>query len=171
MPYRGEAGLSGIKPDRHRGDPRSPWASWMRRDARKSFVARPGSLPVFSSRDSTGKSPRRCRDHREGTGTTRESVFITVPNRLTPVVPDVDYGNHESAWSPRFTRVHYGSLGLGTVDRGVALRKHPGRPRLTPGVRGGVRQRPEASRCIAGGTPVVTAGTGWFWRKYGWSRS
>ena len=38
--------------------------------------------------------------------------------------------------SPRFTRVHHGSLGLGTVDQGVALRKHPGRPRLAPGVRG-----------------------------------
>ena len=48
-----------------------------------------------------------------------------------------------------------GSLGLGTVDQGVALRKHPSRPRLAPGVRGWARQRPEASRYLAGGTPVV----------------
>ena len=73
--------------------------------------------------------------------------------------------------SPRVTRAHHGSLGLGTADQAVALRKHLDRPRLAPGVRGWVRQRPEASRCLAGGTPVVTAGTGWLWREYGWSRS
>ena len=50
--------------------------------------------------------------------------------------------------SPRFTRVHHGSLGLG-------------RPRSAPGVRGWARQRPEASRCLAGGTPVVTVGYGY----------
>ena len=75
------------------------------------------------------------------------------------MVPDVDYGDPGSA---RFTRVHHGSLGLATVDRGVALWKHPGRPRLAPGVRGWARQRPEASRFRAGDTyPVVTVGTGW----------
>ena len=37
----------------------------------KTFVAR----PVFLLRDSTGKAPGRYRDHREGIGTTRESVF------------------------------------------------------------------------------------------------
>ena len=73
--------------------------------------------------------------------------------------------------SPRFTGVHHGSLGLGTVDQGVALRKHPGRPRLALVVRGWAWQRPEASRCLAGGTPVVTVGTNWLRCAYGWSRS
>ena len=73
--------------------------------------------------------------------------------------------------SQRFTRAHHGSLGLGTADQGVALREHPGRPRLAPGLCGLARQRPEASRCLAGGTQVVTAGIGWLRREYGWSQS
>ena len=102
---------------------------------RSKKVLRPVPDPSRCFR--SGIAPGNPREGAGITGTTRESVSITVPNRLTPVVPDVDYGNHESAWSPRFTRVHYGALGLGTVDRGVALRKHLGRPRLTPGVRRG----------------------------------
>ena len=132
----------------------------------KTFVARPGSLLVFLLRDSTGKSPGRYRDHREGTETTRKSVFYYGTKPVDPGGP--------VCWlrpgSPRFARVHHGSLGLGTVDQGVALRKHPGRPRLAPVVRGWARQRPEASRWLAGGTPVVMVGIGW-WRKYGWSRT
>ena len=73
--------------------------------------------------------------------------------------------------SPRFPRVHHGSLGLGSFDQGVALREHSGRPRLAPGVCGWARQRLEASRCLAGGTSVVTVGTGWLRCEYRWSRS
>ena len=58
--------------------------------------------------------------------------------------------------SPRFTRVHHGSLGLGTVDQGVLLRQHSSRPRLAQGVRGWARQLSEASRCLADDTAVVT---------------
>ena len=40
----------------------------------------------------------------------------------------------------RFTRVHHSSLGFDLVDRGVALRKHPGRPRLESGCSAGQKR-------------------------------
>ena len=53
----------------------------------KTFVARPGSLPVFLLRDSTGKAPGRYRDHREGTVTTRKSVFYYGTKPVDPGGP------------------------------------------------------------------------------------
>ena len=57
------------------------------------------------------------------------------------MVSDVDYGYPGSA------RLDHGSLGLGTVGQGVALRKHTGRLRLAPGVRrwGSVQKHPVVS--------------------------
>ena len=57
-------GHPGIEPGRHRDDPGSPWASWMRRDARKKVLKFPWlgpdpPPPVFLLRDSTGKAPGR----------------------------------------------------------------------------------------------------------------
>ena len=116
--------------------------------------------PVFLLRDCTRKAPERYRDHWEGTGTTRESVFHYCAKPIDPGWPRwyrmlitviLDWPS-----SPRFTRVHHGSLGMGTVDQGVLLRQHSSRPRLAPRVHGWARQWPEASRCLAAGTPVVT---------------
>ena len=134
MTSRGEPGSPGIKSGRHREDSGSTWASWMRREARKKvlkkFVARLGYLPVFSLRDSTGKAPGWYRDHRGGTGTIRKNVFHY---GTKPVDPG---GSGCWLWWSWIGSVHHGSLGLGTVDQGVTLRKHPGRSRLAPGFRG-----------------------------------
>ena len=53
---------------------------------------------------------------------------------------------------PRFTRDHHGSLGLGTVNQGVALRKHPGRPRCLWVFAGG----PGSGQKHPDSAPVIT---------------
>ena len=112
----------------------------MPQDARKSFetfktfVVRPGSPRYFRSGVAPGK-------HRKATeiiwkapgppGNILESVCHDCmkpvnPRMLIKVIQD-------RPGVSRFTRVHHSSLGFGLVDQGVALRKHPCRPRLGSG--------------------------------------